>query len=139
MEDRYGIPAAQAIARVGELLESRDVWTELQQRKLLLYSAYKLKEQIEVATVDVEDSSQINSFLAVLRTIGEMLDKQSGITDRELEVVTEAQSKAMLRLIDAAFGRARSILQDMYPTALEDVDSAFASGLQEAVLGIETT
>ena len=66
-----------------------------------------------------------------------MLDRQSGISDAEMERVTIAQSRAMLQLIDTAFGRAKAVLDDLYPGAVDDVDAAFAAGLREAVAGIE--
>jgi hypothetical protein len=47
--------------------------------------------------------------------------------------VTNAQSASMLRLIDAAFKRAKKILTDEFPEVpFERVQAAFQQGLTEA-------
>lgn len=46
MEARYGIPAAEAVLRVREILKSRDIWSELEQEQLLLADLQKLKQKI---------------------------------------------------------------------------------------------
>lgn len=137
IEEKFGIPAAEAISRIRRLLTERDIWTDIERKQLLLHSAFQLKGRIEAASVDVSDPKQIDVYLKLLKTVGELLDKQSGITDKELEVVTAAQSKAMLNLIDSAFGKAREILKADFPNAYEQVDAAFAQGLREAVLEID--
>ena len=46
IEEITGIPAAQALNKVKELLASRDVWNEMEQRQLLLAELHELKESL---------------------------------------------------------------------------------------------
>ena len=134
IEQSLGIPAAEAIVRVREILRSRDVWDEVEKRQLLLHSAHKLKAKIEEA-FDAEDPKKIAGYLSTLRLVGEMLDKSGRLSDEELERVTKAQAMKMLQFIEAGYSRARELLATEYPNVeLEMIDNAFHAGMREAVL-----
>ena len=134
LEAKTGIPAAQALLRVRRILASRDVWTEVERRQLLLHSAQQLKSKVE-KFLQADDPKSVSAYLAVLKTISEMFDKMGKISNEELEKVTRAQAQKMLQLIEAAYGRARGLLSDEYPEVpLELLDAAFAQGLREEVL-----
>jgi hypothetical protein len=138
MEKETGIPAAQALARVKQLLREFDIWTVLERKRLLLHSAYKLKAQIEAETVDVTDSDSINAYLRTLKAIGDMLDRQSSMTDDELDRVTKAQAVKLIQLLTVATEHAKGILALSAPEAdLAQIDEALKSGLQIAALEIE--
>ena len=46
MEKLTGIPAAQAVLHVKQLLATRDIWTEQEQRQLLLNELHVLKDSL---------------------------------------------------------------------------------------------
>ena len=75
IEEKFGIPAAEAISRIRRLLTERDIWTDIERKQLLLHSAFQLKGRIEAASVDVSDPKQIDVYLKLLKTVGELLDK----------------------------------------------------------------
>lgn len=93
IENSLGIPAAEAVVRVREILRSRDVWDEVERRQLLLHSAHKLKAKIEEG-LDLDSPDHVRTYLATLKMVGEMLDKSGRLTDEELERVTRAQVSA---------------------------------------------
>lgn len=134
IEQTLGIPAAEGILRVREILKSRDVWTEIERRQLLLHSAQKLKSKIE-QYLDVDDPKAVSGYISTLKLVGEMLDKSGRLTDEELERVTKAQAAKMLVFIEAGYGRARALLREEYPDAdISLIDEAFKAGLREATL-----
>jgi hypothetical protein len=138
MEKETGIPAAQALARVKQLLREMDVWTMLERKRLLLHSAYRLKAQIEAESIDVTDSDAISAYLRTLKAIGDMLDRQSNMTDDELDRVTRAQAIKLIQLLTVATEHAKGILAISAPDAdMDEIDSALKKGLQIAALEIE--
>lgn len=140
LEARYGIPAAQAIVRVRELLAAKDVWDQVEQRKLLMHSVFRIKEQIETEMIDTDKPKETEAYLRVINTLSMLLDKQGKISSEELEVVTRAQAKELLRLVEAAYVRARDLLTEEYGMLVDVsmIDDAFHSGLREALLSANT-
>jgi uncharacterized protein (DUF433 family) len=130
----YPVSAAQAIVRVKDLLVSHDPWTYIERKQLLLHSAYGLKEQLEeVLTNDDFNVKNAEAYLKVLRTVGDILDKQGSISQNELETVTRVQAQALIRLIEAGYDRARDLLAQEYPDIdLQLIDEAFHLGMREA-------
>lgn len=127
-----GRDAAEVYARVSELLAQRDIWSELQQRQLLLQSAYKLKEKVDGwLDSDEFDHDGVSSYLRTLRTIGEILDSQSKITDKDLATVKDANVQYMLRLISAGFDAIKNHLAYNHPEVdIEELDALFREALR---------
>mgnify|MGYP000970302192 CR=1 FL=1 len=133
MEAKYGIPAAQAILRVREILKARDVWSEVEQRKLLLTDLQKVKANLFDRLEGAEDASWASATIRALKEIGNLLDRQAKISDEDMEKVTAAQMRTLLNLITQAFGAAKEALAQDYPDVDVDViDLAFQTALLEA-------
>lgn len=136
LEARYGIPAAQAIVRVRELLAAKDVWDQVEQRKLLMHSVFRIKEQIETEMIDTDKPKETEAYLKVITTLSNLLDKQGKISDAELAVITQAQARAIISVVEAGYQRARQLLADEYAglVDLEEIDSVFQQGMREALI-----
>lgn len=134
MEVRYGIPAAEAVVRVREILRARDIWSEIEQKQLLLVDLQKLKSQLASNMSRFEeDPAWASVMLRTLKQIGDILDKQSRITDADLNTVTEAHAKALLNLVVRAFGAAKTALERDYPMVdVQEIEEVFNVGLLEA-------
>lgn len=132
MEMAVGIPAAQALLHVKKILSSRDVWSEMERKQLLLQDLYALKAQIQSQNLNYFDEKQGGLLIKALTAIGNILDKQSAMTDDEINRITEANARAMLRMISAAFERAKEYLRVEYPDVdIFQIESAFNSGLSQ--------
>src|SRR5690625_2580602 len=70
MEAATGIPAAQAVSRVKALLQSRDIWSELERRQLLLHDLYNLKNKL----VDESDNDVVT--LQAIRLLSERSEER---------------------------------------------------------------
>lgn len=131
-----GMPAAQAIARVRELLKSRDVFDGIEKKKLVLHSVYKLKARIEEydATVDINNPKAAEAYLKVLESISNMLDKQGRISEEEMEAAARAQARALAEIITKGYMKARAWLQEEYGglVKFDELDAAFEVGMREA-------
>lgn len=123
MENATGLPAAQAVNRVKTLLASRDVWSELERRQLILHDLYNVKNKL------LEESSNDAVTLQAIRLLNETLDKQSEITKEEMERVSDIQARKMLDMIGTAF----KYMEDAFPELESDtLRTAFARGLEQA-------
>ena len=133
MEAKYGVPAAQAVVRVRQILRERDIWSETEQRKLLLVDLQNLKSQMQKNFEASRDSKDASALLRTLDQISRILENQSRITDEDLAKISSAQAKALLNLVVQAFGAAKDALEREYPDVdVEVIEQAFNVGLIEA-------
>src|SRR5690625_4146 len=129
MEAATGIPAAQAVSRVKSLLQSRDIWSELERRQSLLHDLDNLKNEI----VDESDNDVVT--LQAIRLLSETLDKQYAVTRAEMEKVSEVQARKMVDMI----GRAFTKMEEAHPEISTDsLRGAFARGLEAAYAEINS-
>jgi len=132
IEERYGVPAAAALVRIRELLKSRNIFTDIERKQLLLFSLYQLKEKIEEEALDLDNPRSVEAYTKVVKSISETLEKQGQITEAEMQAAARAQAKALLGLIDAAMGRVRQWLAEEYSNVpLEVLDERFNEALRE--------
>jgi len=133
IEKQTGVPGAEVVVRIRDILRSRDIWTDLERRQLLLHSAHKLKDKVE-RFLQADDPKSVQMYLNTLKVVSDMLDKQGTISDDEIQQVTRAQAGAMMQMIEAGYGRARELLSEEYPNVdMAMIDMAFKEGLREAV------
>lgn len=133
IEKATGIPAAQALEKVKDLLASRDVWTEMEQRQLLLAELHELKDSLRAQAIEGQDPEAARVLLRTLETIGKRLDGQQTVLDENLIKLTQFQQRILLRAMDAALTFAKGELADRYPqVSLGELDELVANGLQRA-------
>lgn len=137
MENATGVPAAEALARVKKILRDQDAFTLLERRRLLLHSAYSLKEKME-KDLDMANPLEVNNYLRILKNVGDQLDKQSALTAEELDKVTKIQAMKLLQLLTLAFDHAKVLLASSSPHAdVTEIDVALREGLRVAALSEE--
>ena len=133
IEQITGIPAAQALEKVKQLLASRDVWTEMEQRQLLLAELHELKDSLRGQAVDGQDPEAARVLLRTLEVIGKRLDAQQTVLDENLIKLTMFQQRILLRAMDAALEFAKGELAERYPQiSPTELDNLVADGLQRA-------
>lgn len=140
IEQEIGIPAATALLRIREMLEdSRNAFNEIEQRQLLVLSLKRLKEQVENAGVDDQNPKHIEAVTKLVLAIDRISTNQTRISEEELNTVTRVQARALLRLVESAYARARTLLADEYGAFidLDMIDKAFEEGLREEAAQIE--
>lgn len=129
MEVMFGIPAAQCMVHVREMLASRDAWTAYQQEQLLLVSLMKFKETAE-RNYENGDSKDGAVLLKTFAEIGKLLEKRTKMTEADLTKITEAHGKALMELMVRSFGAAKEWLANEYPAVpVDDIDRVFMDAL----------
>lgn len=138
MEAEFDVPAAEAYARVKEVLAGRNIWTEIERKQLLLESAFNLKAQIENATIDTSKPKEVEAYVRLLDHIAARLDAANTVNSADLEKVTGAMAKKLLMIYELATERAIEILRSEYPTVfIEDLRAALEQGLSLAADEVE--
>lgn len=133
MERISGIPAAQAVQHVKQLLDSRDVWTEHQQRQLLLSELHELKDSLRDQALKAGDLDSARLLLKSLEVIGKRLDSQQSVLDENVIKLSEYQQSVLLRAMDAALTFAKQQLAERYPQITRsELEELVADGLQQA-------
>jgi len=133
MERISGIPAAQAVQHVKQLLESRDVWTEHQQRQLLLNELHELKDSLREQSLKAGDLDSARLMLKSLEVIGKRLDSQQANLDENVIKLSNYQQSVLIRAMDTALQFAKDQLAERYPQITRsELEELVADGLQKA-------
>lgn len=128
-----GVPAAQAVVHVKDLLQRRDVWSEVEQRQLLLHQLHELKDSLTEAAVRLHDPDAARLLLKTLELIGKRLDAQQTTLDSEVLRLSEFQQSVLLRAMDSALNFAKRELAERYPDITSgELDELVAEGLLRA-------
>jgi hypothetical protein len=134
-----GIPAAQAMTRIRQILSDRDWLTEIEVQKLNILDLRKAKarimDRIDKSYFDVDDMKE---FIRATELMDRMLEKATKITDEQLSVVSGAQARTLVKLMTYAYDRANALLEEKYPGVdIAEIRDAFNDGLREGVRVIE--
>jgi len=133
IERLTGIPADQAVVHIKSLLSSRDIWTEHEQRQLLLTELQELKETLQTNVLKHGDMDSASLLLKTLETIGKRLDSQKLDLDENLIKLSRFQEKVLLRAMDSALSFAKRQLAEQFPEIpIYKLDELVADGLQQA-------
>lgn len=133
IERATGIPADQAVQHVKQLLATRDIWTEHEQRNLLLQELHELKDSLYDRAIKSGDTESASLLLKTLDAIGKRLDSQQVVLDENLLKLSRFQEKILLRAMDAALEFAKKELAEQYPEIPRyKLDELVADGLLKA-------
>ena len=133
MERISGIPAAQAVQHVKALLDSRDIWSETQQRQLLLAELHELKDSLRDQAYKAGDIDSARLLLKSLEVIGKRLDSQQQNVDENLIKLSNYQQSVLIRAMDTALRFAKDQLAERYPQITRsELEELVADGLQKA-------
>ena len=133
IERLTGIPAAQAVLHVKQLLATRDIWTEQEQRQLLLSELHELKDSLSDHAIKAGDPDSARLLLKTLEIIGRRLDSQQQVLDENMIKLSHFQERVLLRAMDTALNFAKEQLAEKYPEITRsELESMVADGLQKA-------
>ena len=122
-----GMEPIDAYNKVTALLQSRDLWDEIQKRQLLLHSVYTLKSKLENWLDDeIFDKDKVASYLQTLRLIGDTLERNTKATEGQVEAVVEAHKGFMLGMLQRLSVAVVDRVHEKYPTIeMEEIDGIF--------------
>lgn len=134
--ETLGVSEEYAYSRIKQLLAEGDIFTVMEQRKLLIYQMKSLLSKASDFLDNASDKSWAPGVAAItklLETTYEIQVKEEAQSEEELQAATRAQAGVLIRAVEMAYNRARELLTNEYPNVdIALIDAAFQQGLEEA-------
>ena len=128
VEDALGVPAAKALHRCKEILGAKDIFDEVEERKLVVtqYQALYQKGHALLDATGVKDWPKgVEALTKLLTALLEARKQEEYRSDREIEAMTRAQASILIRAVQLSYDRARELLAREYPQVdLLEIDAA---------------
>lgn len=131
LEDKLGIPAAQAMKRVRDIINSIDQWTAVEMSKIIML---QMQDVLGYIKKRMENSSEVewsDSTVRMLKAVSDHYMKMRELTIKENELIGDAQLRGMKVLIEETYQPLRSHLGEHNPEVdLEELDRVFIHALR---------
>lgn len=134
-----GTAPEKVAVRIRELLNSRDIWSDVEKEKLLLHSIYDIKDRLE-SRIDavVSDPKFLKEYRGMLELLGQRLSERTKLNQEDLDRITRVQGMKLVHIVELGYFKARASLEAQYPEVdLAELDKAMQAGLEEAALEFE--
>lgn len=133
IEAATGIPADQAMERLGMLLRSRDWMTEKQEERLLLVELGDLIDEVKSRLQDVDQQYYADTANVALRgyeQIGKRLDSRKAVTEEQMAEITRIQAEVYIDTLRELVSMTMDYVSEVYPDMDVDLEEAINSGFQ---------
>ena len=134
-----GTAPEKVAVRIRELLNSRDIWSDVEKEKLLLHSIYDIKDRLE-SRIDavVSDPKFLKEYRGMLELLGQRLSERTKLNQEDLDRITRVQGMKLVHIVELGYFKARAALEAQYPEVdLVELDKVMQAGLEEAALEFE--
>lgn len=109
---------AQAVTRVKDLIASKDVWTEAEERQLLMY---QMQEHLDYLRDNRDNGKVLASIPRMFKIIADALDRSRINLDEVANRISATQARIMVAAIDAIVSRVVTGLIERGVDVQEDV------------------
>lgn len=132
---RTGMPAAQAVIRVKEILASKNVWTFIEQQQLLLEDIQRLKSEVfGFVNEAIANPDLLKAMISILQLIGDRLDRVKALVDEEDEKQTKKQAKMIGEFFMGVWEPVRERLSKQHTAAeIQEIDELFYKSVEDTV------
>ena len=131
----YGVEELEVVGTIKELLAQGDIFSELEERRMLVYKLKALLQRAEqfLDYTDVRTAPKLlDSANNLIKTISELQVRQQAISDEETRKLALQQAALIMEVVQASYQRARLLLQQEYPEVdILQIDAAFQMGVKE--------
>lgn len=123
---QLNIPADEALIRINEILDSRDVYDARQLFLMYLDDLYELKNMLQADVKNYRDPKAVTNLIRVLEQLGKALENANENNQKIASELTVKQSDFMVQMIVSAFEYAQKRFTDV---RWEDITPVFREGL----------
>lgn len=132
--EQFGMEPAEVVRIAKDLLGGMDVFTEQEQRRLLVYQLKSLLSQARDMLDDTMDERTwpkgVESITNLIKTTYDIQLQQEAQSDNEIERATRAQAAILVRAVELSYHRAMGLLSEKYPEVdMAEINEAFNQGL----------
>ena len=134
--EQFGMEPAEVVRIAKDLLGGMDVFTEQEQRRLLVYQLKSLLSEARAFLDNTMDERTwpkgVEAITNLIKTTYEIQLQQEAQSDDEIERATRAQAAILVRAVELSYHRAMNLLSDKYPQVdIAEINEAFDQGLLE--------
>lgn len=136
LEELTGIPARQAVERLGFLLRSRDWMTERQEERLLILELSDLIDDVKVRLETVSEqyySDTANVALRGYEAIGKRMDARLAVTEAEMAEITRVQAEMYIETLNEVVQKTIEYIAEVYPDMDPGLEDAIIAGFQRSL------
>ena len=135
--EQFGMDPAEVVAIAKDLLSGMDIFTELEQRRLLVFQLKSLlsqaRELLDNTITEAVWPKGVDAITNLIKTTYEIQLKEETRNTEEIEAATKAQAAILIRAVELSYLRAMKLLSERYPEVdLSEINDAFNQGLLES-------
>ena len=132
----YGTAPETVALRIKYMLRSQDIFTDYERKQLLLNSAYRFKTVMDKGINDVIDDPKLASnYMKMIEVLAKLLKDMGEVSARELAIITEAQSNAIIGAVERAYYSISGYLKENHPEVDTNMlNAAFRKAVQEGLI-----
>jgi hypothetical protein len=135
--EQFGMDPAEVVAIAKDLLSGMDIFTELEQRRLLVFQLKSLlsqaRELLDNTITEAVWPKGVDAITNLIKTTYEIQLKEETRNTEEIEAATKAQAAILIRAVELSYLRAMRLLSERYPEVdLSEINDAFNQGLLES-------
>lgn len=139
--DVLGVTPEYAFTRVKELLAQDDIFDTIEKRKLLIYQLKSLysraSDMLDSIASDKSWAQGVAAITKLIETTYNIQIKEEAQSTEEIEAATKAQAYVIIKAVEMAYDRARTLLLEENPRLeIEAIDAAFQQGLSDALVSV---
>jgi hypothetical protein len=132
IEEKTGVPAAEAGLRLNELLRARDHLSERQEERLLIIELGDLIDDVKNRMGGANDENYADIANVALRgyeAIAKRFDARRKLTEADMAEITRAQGEMFLAVLIEAISLAGNYMEELHPDLdfdiRDDLEAAF--------------
>lgn len=128
-----GIPAEQAMERLGFILRTRDWMSERMEERLLIIELGNLIDGVKKRLENVSEqyySDTANVALRGYEAIGKRMDTRLAITEMEMSEITRVQAEVYIETLNELVQQTVQYISEVYPEMDLELEQTIISGFQ---------
>jgi len=132
-----GMEPAEVVLRAKELLRGMDVFTEQEQRRLLVYQLKSLLSQAREMLDNTLDEKTwpkgVEAITKLIETTYKIQLEQETINEEEIRIATQEQAAILVHVVELSYLKAVELLKEKYPEVdIDELNQVFNQGLLES-------
>lgn len=136
IEERTGVPAREAMERLGFMLTARDWMTERQEEKLLIMELGDLIDDVKKRLETVSEqyySDTANVALRGYEAIGKRMDARAAITEMEMAEITRIQAEVYIETLNRTIQKTMEYIAEVHPDMDPKLEEVIIAGFQRTL------
>jgi hypothetical protein len=136
IEEKTGVPAAEAGLRLNELLRARDHLSERQEERLLIIELGDLIDDVKTRMQGASNDNYADIANVALRgyeAIAKRFDARRKLTEADMAEITRAQGEMFLAILIESLNLAGNYMEELHPEVDFDIRADMEAAFDYAI------